>query len=375
MSVRQSISGVTSIIIWSLAILLLICLGAAYLNPSILPFTGLITLLTPFLILLNILALFYGIFRGKMAGWVTFIVLILSIPQIGNFWAFSALNSHKDVKADFSLMTYNVRNFDLYNWSRNDDSRERIFNMLSQSNPDVICFQEFYSKPASQWDNIQKIKAELELNHYYFTRELVLNEGRQWGIATFSRFPITGYGELMQSPKPNSRGNRPHRGVYTDIAINSDTIRIINIHLASIYLGREDYSTLEHITGPNDQTIKKSRSIVIKLLKAYKKRGVQVRQLAKFLKEAEQPYPIIICGDMNDLPSSYAYNKLSKGFDDAFLNTGWGMGATYNGPIPGLRIDCALVDRSMEVTESKIINLRISDHLPLLTKIKTRAGK
>ena len=129
MSIRNGISGVTSILIWSLALLLLIALAAAHLNPSIISVSGLFTLLTPILILANLIALIYALIRAKNAGWVTFILLLLSIPQIGNLWGFNVFSSNEGQDPTFKLMTYNVRNFDLYNWSENDHSREQIFEM------------------------------------------------------------------------------------------------------------------------------------------------------------------------------------------------------------------------------------------------------
>ena len=38
------------------------------------------------------------------------------------------------------------------------------------------------------------------------------------------------------------------------------------------------------------------------------------------------PYPIIICGDFNDTPVSYAYQQLGDNMIDAFLESGNGIG-------------------------------------------------
>ena len=369
MKIRKTISGLTSVLVWTLAILLLISLLCAHVNPSFLSLAGVFTLLTPGLILLNIIALIYTVVRSKITGWATFIVLILSIPQIGNLWGFNFIGKNTEDQS-FRLMTYNVRNFDLYDWSENEESRASIFKMLQSERPDILCFQEFYSKANSSWNNIRKCKEELQLNEYYFSQELILREGRQWGITTFTRFPIVKYGEIMQIPEANSRGLRPYKGIYTDLSIGNDTIRIINIHLASIYLESEDYTTLENLTEQQDIDIKRSRSIISKLMKAYKKRGMQVKQLQEFLDTENQPHPIIICGDLNDIPSSFAYNRLSKDMEDAWISANWGPGATYNGPIPALRIDQILVDKELEVCATFVVESEYSDHAPLVTTIK-----
>ena len=294
-------------------------------------------------------------------------MLILSLPQIINLWGLHPFQNNK-TKSDLKIVTYNVRNFDLYNWSKNEASGKKIFDKLSEINPDIICFQEFYSQPNSKWNNIETLKRELGFPHYYFTRELVLNNGRQWGIATFSKYPIIRYKELIKSSTSNRYNVFPNKGIYTDIALEKDTVRVINVHLASIYLGREDYNTIENISEPSDITMEESKSIILKLLKAYSRRGNQVKQLREFL-DSEQPHPLIICGDYNDLPTSYAYNQISKNMQDAFLNKGWGPGATYNGPLPAMRIDNILVDKSLQIQSIEIIKLDISDHWPMVAEI------
>lgn len=370
MGVKKGISRVTGFVIWILSIGLAICLSGSYINPSKLPIFGLLSLMIGPLIVLNIIALIYAFARKKTIGYFTLFVLLFSIPQINNLWARKlAKKQPSAAHQPFKLLTYNVRNFDLYNWSKNNDSKTEIFNTLKSADPDVICFQEFYSQPNSDWDNIARLKSELGLPYYYFTRELVLKEGRQWGIATFSKYPIIAYDEFIQNEEISKHGNYPSKAIYTDIALPNDTIRLINTHLASIYLNQDDYTTIEKLSEQEKISYERSKPIISKLLKAYRKRGRQVQQLKDFLTTQNHTYPIIIAGDFNDLPTSYAYNALSKHFNDAFLKTSWGAGATYNGLIPALRIDFMLVDKQLDIAATEIIDLKISDHLPLMVTL------
>ena len=56
---RKKISGLTSLMVWGMAVLLAICLVSAHINPSVISLLGILTLFTPFIILLNILAVIY----------------------------------------------------------------------------------------------------------------------------------------------------------------------------------------------------------------------------------------------------------------------------------------------------------------------------
>ena len=42
------------------------------------------------------------------------------------------------------IMSYNVRLFDLYNWTKNEKTRDQILTFLKEEDADVICFQEYY---------------------------------------------------------------------------------------------------------------------------------------------------------------------------------------------------------------------------------------
>jgi endonuclease/exonuclease/phosphatase family metal-dependent hydrolase len=369
--IRLAISGFTSSIIGILMLALLICLIGAYINPEKIPALGLASLLIAPFMLINAFTLIYCIIRRKKTGIGVLVVLLLASPQLFNLWGFhfSSPKNKSTSTPQIKILTYNVRNFDLYNWSHNLTSRATIFESLKEIDADIISFQEFYSTKEDDWNNIQKLKETLGYEHYYFTRELVKDAKRQWGIATFSKFPIVGFGELLKETKSNDPTRTIYKAIYTDIVVQKDTIRVVNTHLASVYFNTDDYATIEHISEPEGLTIEKSKPIILKLLKAYKRRGIQVKELKSFLKNQPQPYPIILCGDFNDLPTSFAYNQLSKNLKDGFLQSGWGLGATYNGIIPGLRIDFTLVDSSFDVIHSKRIKLDISDHLPLLTTI------
>ena len=54
---------------------------------------------------------------------------------------------------------------------------------------------------------------------------------------------------------------------------------------------------------------------------------------------------------------------------DAFLETGFGIGHSYNGKIPFLRIDYILTNPSFEIQKFEIVNNKISDHFPVYSEI------
>jgi endonuclease/exonuclease/phosphatase family metal-dependent hydrolase len=86
---------------------------------------------------------------------------------------------------------------------------------------------------------------------------------------------------------------------------------------------------------------------------------------------SESPFPVIICGDFNDTPTSYTYATISKGLTDAFLQSGTGIGKTYVGIFPTLRIDFILLSKELESLQTQTIEKPFSDHYPLISYIRT----
>ena len=100
-----------------------------------------------------------------------------------------------------------------------------------------------------------------------------------------------------------------------------------------------------------------------KLKKAFQKRGTQAEILRAAIDQS--PHPVIVLGDFNDTAISYTYKTIIGDLQDAFLTKGWGVGSTFTGPLPYLRIDYVLVDPVFEIADFKVIEKKFSDHYPV----------
>jgi endonuclease/exonuclease/phosphatase family metal-dependent hydrolase len=136
---------------------------------------------------------------------------------------------------DIKVMTYNVRLFDLYNWTQNLNSRENIFSMLKRESPDILCLQEFYQSDGTQFDNVAKLKNELRSKNIHVAYSHTERNRDHWGIATCTIYPIVKYRTIRTG---YTGGNLC---LATDIVKGTDTIRIFNVHLESIRFRSEDY--------------------------------------------------------------------------------------------------------------------------------------
>jgi endonuclease/exonuclease/phosphatase family metal-dependent hydrolase len=344
-------------------VLLFISLSASYISPNkiwFLPFWG---LLLPAFVFINLIFVLMWIVRKRYFAVVSLLAIGICLPQLFKLGATNIFKRTNHPSSDaIKVMSYNVRDFDLYNWSENINSKEKIFQTIREKSPDVICFQEFYNDTTKEFNTVKQLK-ELGYKYYFFTRELVLRNTDEWGIALFSKLPIREHGNIMKQAFKTGYGKKPFKGLYADIAFGDTVIRFVNVHLQSIYFGAQDYETIEEFRSTQNLDEHGVRSIVRKLKEAFKRRALQADTLSIFLKE--QTKPVILCGDFNDLPNSYVANKTSKNMKDAFLDYGFGIGHTYNGKIPFLRIDRILTSPSFDITYFKVIPNKISDHFPI----------
>jgi hypothetical protein len=163
--------------------------------------------------------------------------------------------------------------------------------------------------------NLAKTVDEMEfINHYQYART-----SSTFGSVTMSRFPIISMNEIRFE---NSRNIT----IYTDIVANGDTVRVFNVHLHSYGIDPKDYTIMESgVTS--EQDLKEAREVGSKLKRGFQMRASQVETIRVMIEES--PYPVIVCGDLNDVPASYAYQQLRKGLKDAFVSSGKGLGSTY----------------------------------------------
>ena len=142
---------------------------------------------------------------------------------------------------------------------------------------------------------------------------------------------------------------------------------MFNCHLQSL---RFSNSNLDYIQNPAIKTgtdLKKSKNVITKFKNAFLRRQGQADRVRAEIEKS--PYPVIVCGDFNDVPNSYAYETIGKNLQDAFVKKGTGLGRTFSGISPTLRIDNIFVDKRYSVNQYVRVQKKLSDHFPIITDI------
>ena len=313
----------------------------------------------------NLLFFTLWLFIRRKYSLYSLVFLIFGLTELPNHIQLNF--NHKPGEKDFKILSLNVRNFDLYNWSDNKKTRDKILNLIEKRNANIICLQEFFNTtdPAHQFKTLDTI-LQFE-NHYWSHVEYTttVKGTEHWGIATFTTFPVVNKGRVYFSEKTNNTC------IFTDVLIERDTFRIYNMHLASVRFGQDEYKYLEKVVDRNiDPNVQESMNLLTKLKNGFQHRATQVVEIEKHVKSS--PYPVILCGDFNDTPTSFTYYTLSAGLQDSFKARGNGLGWTYNGKLPFLRIDYILTDPSIDILSHEVVHDNISDHYPIFANFQIK---
>ncbi len=344
------------------AMAILISHFSSFVSPAKFWLLELIAISYPFWFIINLAFLAYWLLQLHRFIFISVVAIAITYPKPGLFFQMNFESKAKEQQ--LKVMNYNVRLFDLYNWTGNLKTRAKIFEMLKEASPNIICFQEYYTRDKGNFQNTKDLEKLLN-SESHVKYGITLRKIDHWGLATFSTYPIVNRGTAIFE-----QGNT-NFAIYTDLKVNDDTIRVYNAHLQSNHFKEEDTKFLEEPDSTNsDEAVKRSESILKRLKKASSKRAVQADELKAHI--VSSPYPVILCGDFNDPPYAYTYGVLSKELCDAFVENGKGFGVTYSGAVPFFRIDYILHDKRLQCNSYKKINSKLSDHYPIVAEFSLK---
>lgn len=275
----------------------------------------------------------------------------------------------KDIpQKSFKIMSYNVRGF---NWLTGDEARENpIFSYMANSGADIICMQEFAVEEKKNKDKIISLE-ELDnfLVEYPYRTIIRLGDtinSCMYGLACYSKFPIDKVARIPIESDFNGAG------MY-EIKIGKKSITIVNNHLESNRLTAEDKILFKELVV--DKNRKKldavTQTIRSHLDPAFKTRAVQANIIAECIQiQRGKTDAMIVCGDFNEPPISYAYETIKGNFLDAFKYTGRGMGITYHEDGFYFRIDYIMHTLNLQAYNCTVGDVKYSDHYPIWAWIK-----
>lgn len=325
----------------------------------------------PVILIVNILfALYWGVMLRPQV-FISLVCIVIGFRTFDNFYHIPIFSNKKmetelaeQADSVYKIMSYNVRLFDLYNWSNNTKTRDQMFNLLVEESPDIACFQEFYYDDRKEFNSLDSMQSFMKAKNVHVEVTTTVQKTNHFGIATFSRFPIVNRGKIVFDGTSNMC-------LYTDIKIGTDTIRVYNMHLQSIRFGSKDYKVIDKLINRQEvDEFDGARTIMGRMKKAFVKRAWQAEVVSAHIRKS--PYKVLVCGDFNDSPTSYTYATISRGLYDAFKISGSGLGRTFIDRFPSFRIDYIMHSKDIKSADFETIARELSDHYPITCSFKVR---
>ncbi len=340
-----------------------------YLHPAAFPKLSLLSLAFPLFLLLNVaFILFWLIFKAKRT-WLPVVGIALCYSFCRDYCPINPpflQAEQSDSAATLRVITYNTRSYG-GKAAKDEAGNNIVAAYIYSSDADIICLQESASGGAT----LASVKDHMqELGYECYDAK---------GTVIFSRLPILD-GDTISFP------TRSNNGVMAHLLDGKDTLLLINSHMESNHLSeiiKDGYRDALKNNAPNAyqsdarDTLRKELSPVVNLLtEAAPLRAAQADTLQRII-QSWQPRPVIVCGDFNDTPVSYTLRVLSRHLQNAFRESGNGVGFTFKDRGFPVRIDHILF--SAEYWQSRHTHVEkaisASDHFPISTELVRKTPK
>jgi len=319
-------------------------------------------LVLPVLLIINLLFVLFWLAIRKWYFLLSLVLLLATYPRTKAVFPlnFRAMPTEFP-EGSFSIMTYNTHALGSAH-RLPSISENRVIQHILEKDPDIVVIQEFVS---SAWFTEKKIFETFKrfpYRHIHYGND---RSAWKWGVATFSKFPII-HRETIDIP------TFVNSAIFSDIVIGNDTIRLFNLHLESNLLTESDLKMpleLRENFSVGDLT-QTTLHLSRKLGTAYRTRAQQADIIAEEIRNS--PHPVIVAGDLNDVPLSYVYTRIRGNMQDVFVSLGRGFGITFSEKIYHFRIDYILADENFIPLFFKRDRVKYSDHYPLTAVLKFR---
>ncbi len=290
----------------------------------------------PFLIILQVVLLVILLLISSRLVWIPAIALLCAIPSLPRYFSWDS--PRDDAEAQYDILSYNVGAVN----ARSTSDIAALRSDLSSLSPDVVAFQECISAVAD-------IMSDLPAYRYTYSHPLP-------GPAIYSKYPIRASGEIPFASRVNAC-------IWTDIDLPEQRIRLYNLHLRSSHISQAADELIGNNSLSNKEAMDKSGLILRRFIGSSKIRAGEAQRVLDHSKETE--LPSIVCGDFNETPQSYTYSILAENRTDSYVERGRGLGISYQGRIPWLRIDYVLLPDSFSVLHHELQSWSHSDHAPV----------
>lgn len=343
-------------------LVLVLCAYAGYISPkSFFPAPFLTLGYMPMLIFTAALLLLALVCRRWLAAIVLFLAAMVTLPVFSLFVPLNSENDRPAIPTDhksiLKVMTYNVLSFN-YNDPLSAGKDLTTMSLILEANPDVVMLQEGGASGIEWIDipSLQPYRKQIETQYPY-------TYNSPEGLNIMSKYPFTtqtfGEPRHTRSALGYNRETTAYLARAYDLQLPSGKqVRMIDFRLQSY-----------HLSFGKNMNVRVSPDAKPAPLERMKRSFALRSNDAATIRQAidASPANLIVCGDMNDVPSSHVY-RIIRGDDmtDAYAEVGYGYAYTFNRHHLPFRIDHVLYRGDLRALDARRMAGGSSDHYPLM---------
>ena len=358
--VRKIIKAIVIVVTILSIFLLFLSFPAWFVSPLRTAFFSFMGIAFPAILIANVVCLIIWIrFKKWKIVLVMIITLVICYKPITTFFPLN-FKTHTIPEKSIKVLTYNVMGF---MGEAKKNSAHPLLEYIAKTDADIVCLQEYMISKTGKSLLSQKDVNKI-LNKYPYHSVTGLEYSgmyHTYGLACFSKYPIKSTREFSFKSSYNGAA------IYT-LDVDGETYLVSNNHLESNKISSSDKKLYGDLLVKRDSqtAFEVTNNIRERLGRGYKKRATQVQQITDYIDKQEYD-KLIVCGDLNDTPISYAYKKMKGNLRDAYRSTGFGPGITYYEDYFLFRIDYILHSKSLKSEYTIVDKVKFSDHYPVLT--------
>lgn len=342
-----------SVVVWALTILS--AYGGRF-NPEYITIPSVLCLALPYLAGLSVLLILFWLMQRRI--FFTALGVLAIAACIGPVMKVIPLNTSKEASPGartFKIMSWNVLHTE--DIEQPESTTNRAVEYMINSGADVICLAELDNFSPSEFKNASPELIDSLMRAYPFRAGISSTD-----IKVLSRYPVDRAGLSDDSDFGRRRFD------FFKIHFPGKTLTVGMVHLYSYDLSEEERQVVTEIKSVDTAktSVKEFKgSIMAKLRKAFRRRAENASELRKTIDRITGP--LIVCGDFNDVPNSWAYEMIAgDDMRDAYIETNFGPSITYNLHMFYFHIDQMLYRGPLKALDLEVGKIKTSDHYPLI---------
>lgn len=317
-----------------LGIVSLLILTAAneYVSPLSFPYLNLLSLAFPGLLMGHILLTLVWILSWRKRALLFLLATLVFIAPIRRWINYPTEKTTR--KADLKVLSFNTKT--------NQYGLQNVQEVILKHDPDIIMLQEAGYKKMERLESDQ---------HQYAINYPV--------ISFLSKHKILRSGDVLNLENGHA--------MYADVEINGEIIRFLNVYLEPFYLQKKMILPGEDLK----ESEIKYKQLILRLVPTFRIHQLQIAEVKKMVKDS--PYPVILGGDFNAVPTSFEYFALKDGLQDPFTKVGEGLGTSFHDYKFPIRID--YIFHSSDIQPVSYItdrSVKVSDHYPVIASFSLK---